>query len=969
MAEKQTDPFPVIGIGASAGGLAALKEFFSKVSKNSGMAYIVVTHMSPDQPSLLPELINRVSSISADFAKDGEKLKQDRIYIAPPDKEVNLFQNTIQLMDISKREVSLHIDYFLRSLAGDQEENAAGIILSGTGTDGTLGLKEIKQQEGLVLVQSVESAEYRGMPESAIATGIADKVLPPGEMPGFLSDYFANRKTHKKDSQRPRIEKEEKNWVQKIFSILRTKLGHDFSSYKENTIFRRIQRRMDINQIKDPDQYIRFLREHPKETEALFREFLIGVTHFFRDRESFESLKKVLLEETINRINEGEELRVWVPGCSTGEEAYSVAIVIRECMQETSKQFDFQIFGTDIDNFAIQKAREGIFPGSIAADITEDRLSRFFTKEGDYYQIRKEIRESVIFSVQNILKDPPFSRLDLLCCRNLLIYLKGEMQKKLLPLFHYTLRPGGLLMLGSSETVGQFSNLFQVVDNKWKIYRRVQVPLSLQRDIEFPTGIPSEPKSSDSPDTNKRKTIKDFALLTEKAILRLITPTSLLVDEKGTVLHVQGRTGKYLETISGPPSHNINDLAREGLKLELSSALRRARSTKEYQKREGISVKTNGTSQEIQLHIYPLKEPEEMKGKYLVVFEDEEEETPKQDSKKKETKKGKETTGEEDHHIAELEEELRETRERHQTTVEELESTNEELKSSNEELQSTNEELESSKEELQSLNEELQTVNSELEDKVSQLYRAKEDFQNLLNSTGEATIFIDNNLRIKRYTREVEAIINLIKTDLGRSLKDMEINLKYEGLIDDIQSVIDRLSPVEKEVQDKKGKWYLMRIRPYKTSENKIDGAVIVFFDIDAQKKTQEELQRINEEQERSRILIRKVFDMNNYPLLVLDREGNIVIANTALTDFISLPLDAIEGMSIFDLETPALNGSNILDQLHIALEKALNDGKSFSTSPFSISHRKDEEFIIRGEVIRQPEGDPYRILLAVKSN
>ena len=694
--KKALKNFPIVGLGASAGGLQALKTFFAQVAPNSGMAFIVVVHLPPKQPSIMAQLLQNVTVVPVNTAKDGERLEPDHIYIIPPDREISVFHGKIQLLQAVEKHSILPIDTFFRSLALDQGPWAVAVVLSGTGTDGTLGIKEIKAADGLVLVQAEESADYDGMPRSAINSGVVDIILPPEAMPQKLAQYFAHHKTVSKE--KALAVSDQSAWLHKIFAILRAQIGHDFSQYKRNTLLRRIGRRMGLNQIQAPDQYVHFLRVNPNEVEALFREILIGVTNFFRDPASYEVLKSNVLPPLFDRIAEDGTFRAWIPGCSTGEELYSLAMVIREVLDKHPKRITIQLFGTDIDSIAIDKARAGLYPASIAADVSKEHLNRFFIKEGDFFRIRKEIRDWAVFSVQDLLKDPPFSRLQLLCCRNLLIYLNTEAQKKLLPLFHYTLLPEGVLILGASETIGGFANLFQVLDKKWKIFKRLEVPCELRRQVDFPSGLSTaemggtadRPAGADEPKAN-------ISLITQKAILEQFAPTALLVDAKGNILYIQGRTGKYLETPSGPPTHNILDMARQGLRIELSSALRAARSANRAEIRRRVSVKTNGDVQMINLHVRPLQMPRELAGRFLVVFEDVETALV-QGAQAHDRENGTQ----ESTRIPDLERELQSTRESHQTTIEELESSNEELKSTNEELQSSNEELQSTNEEQES---------------------------------------------------------------------------------------------------------------------------------------------------------------------------------------------------------------------------------------------------------------------------
>ncbi len=954
---------PVVGIGASAGGLEALKSFFSKVTKKSGLVYIVVIHTSPKQPSMMAELLQKVTPATVLNPKDGQQIEPNHIYIAPPDKEISLFKGKIQLMDTVKTPVPLPIDCFFRSLALDQGENAAGIILSGMGSDGTIGIKEIKANNGLIFVQSDETAEFTAMPRSAINTGFADAVLSPKDMPEKLIQYFSNPATTI-DLDSTTTTAMEKKWLNKIFAILRSRVGHDFSDYKLNTILRRIGRRMGLNHIKKHDTYVRFLRENPSEVDALFRDLLIGVTSFFRDPESFETLFAHVLPELFSNLKNDHTFRVWVPGCSTGEEVYSLAILLHEYLERKSEKIDLQLFGTDIDNKAIDRAREGVFPETIASEVSEERLKKYFTKEGDSYRIKKNIRDCVVFSVQNVIKDPPFSRLHLLCCRNLLIYLETEAQKRLIPLFHYTLMPDGVLMLGSSESIGGFGSLFKALDKKWKIFGRQEIPQALRQLVDFPSGSPHPDSRMEIRQTNGEIKKVDINRLTQQVVIDQFAPTAILISAKGDILNVQGRTGKYLETPSGPPTNNILDMAREGLRIELSSALRAANSSDTKVTRKRLSVRTNGDSQLLDLHIYPLRKPPELAGRLLVVFEDMDTISINSESEPDLSSLSKQ----EAIRIAELEKKLQINRESHQITIEELESSNEELKStneelqsSNEEMQSTNEELESSKEELQSLNEELQTVNAELQSKVEELSAAHDDLHNLLNSTEIATIFVDNHLNVRRFTTEATKIINLIKTDIGRPLKHVVSNLKHDELISDISEVIDRLNPCTTEVQTHSGHWYNMRVMPYRTIDNRIDGAVLTFSSINEQKNAQNILKSAILESEQSKELVSALFDLLPDPMVVLDKDCRIVIGNNGFFKLTKMDPKVVFGADFLSIGLDILK----MEKLKSKLNTALKDNINFTTEPFGskLSEGKSN-YIIDAKIIKKEKKFPYRILL-----
>ncbi len=953
--------FPIIGLGASAGGLDALKSFFSEVSETSGMAYVIVVHLPSDSSSMMPELLGKIARIPVSTAEDGQVIEPDHAYVIPPNKEIRVFKGRLQLLDRMKKTGGMPIDGFLRSLAQDQGDRAAAIILSGTATDGTLGAREIKANDGLLLAQSEESAGYDGMPRSVINTGLVDVVLPPEEMPERLVQFFRHPASA---PDRKKVEEvgDRKQWLDKVFALLHAKTGNDFSSYKANTTLRRIGRRMGLNGVKDHDVYIRFMRENPAEVEALFRDLLIGVTRFFREADSFEALKEKALPSVFDGMNEDAAFRAWIPGCATGEEVYSLAMALRESLDSVPKRIGLQLFGTDIDDFAIDKAREALFPASISADVSPQRLKRFFTKEGDAFRIRKEIRDSVVFSLQNLLKDPPFSRLNLLCCRNLLIYLNADVQKKLLPLFHYTLAPGGILMLGSSESIGGFANLFEVVDKKWKVYRRREVPQALRRQVEFPSRSSAGASGRKSAPDNRKA--PDIAQATQKALLDAFAPTAVLIDADGEVLYIQGRTGKYLETPSGRPSRNLLDLAREGLRIELSSALRSAKSANHRETRRQVAVKTNGGVQNIDFHVCPQSEPKALAGRFLVVFEDVEVPSPDLPAGKGD---GSES-GPGSSRIDELEKELQITRKSHQSTVEEQESaneeqksTNEELQSANEELHSTNEELESSKEELQSLNEELQTVNAELQSKVEELSATQDDLRNLLNGTEIATIFVDNDLRVRRFTPEATAIVNLIPSDTGRPLRHVATNLSYDDMITDLEAVLKKLTPREVELQTTEGAWYNMRIMPYRTTDNRIDGAVLTFTNIDDQKRVQASIEETKRKAEDAWDLVRAVFDMDPDPMAVLDGDGTVVIANTALSGRLNIAPDDIRGADLFTAENGMLNAESLAP----ALKAALEEGKDFSIRALEMETPEGKErFTVAGRIIRKDADTPYRILL-----
>ncbi len=852
--------FPVVGIGASAGGLAAFEAFFSGMPADvdPGMAFVLVQHLAPDHKSILTDLIGRYTDMDAFEVEDGMEVMPNCVYIIPPNCDMAFLNGTLQLLEpAAPRGMRLPIDFFFRSLAQDQGERAIGVVLSGTGSDGALGVRAIKGGGGMVMVQNPEFAEFDGMPRSAIATGFVDFELPPPEMPAQLISYTTH--AFGKPPLPATVPPKTESALKKIFVLLRSQTGHDFSQYKPSTIHRRIERRMAVHQIEAMDGYVKFIQQAPEEVEALFQDMLIGVTQFFRDPEAFSALEEQVIPNLFADKGAAASIRIWTPGCSTGEEAYSLAILLAERQKSLKKGFKVQVFATDIDSQAIAAARAGVYPASIAADLAPERLARFFAAEPgeDAFRINKGIRDMLLFSEQNVIKDPPFSRLDLISCRNLLIYLGGDLQKKLISLFHYALKPGGYLFLGTSETVGEPGDLFQALDRKQKIYQRKEdysgAQLANLWQFLPPMTAPdtAKPSTAEKATYPKKPPLRELA---EQALLQQVVHAGALVNAGGDLLYLHGRTGMYLEPAQGESgAGNILKMAREGLRRELITALHKAAQTRETVLCPGLRVKTNGDFATVNLTVRPVAAaPSASPGPplYLVILE------PAQAPVGSGRLSSEESACEDDDdRIAALKHELLAKEEYLQTTIEELEtsreelsSSNEEMQSVNEELQSTNEELESSKEELQSVNEELTTVNAELEAKVTDLSRANNDLNNLLAGTGIATVYVDHQLRIMRFTPAAPDIINLIQSDIGRPVSHIVSNLPgYDSLKEDTQAVLDTLAPRETDVQTANGRWYTMRIQPYRTVDNVIEGAVLTFVDVTAARKLQEAL-RLNEE-------------------------------------------------------------------------------------------------------------------------
>lgn len=829
-------PFPMVGVGASAGGLEALEKLLSQMPDNPGMSFVIVSHTDPGRTSMLPEILQRGTKLPVVTVKRQTKLKANHIYLPPSNKDLMLEDQQLALKEQHRATtVRLPIDTFLRSLAEEWRERSACIILSGTGTDGSQGLRFIKEKGGMAMVQKPESAKYSGMPSSAIATDLADFILPPEKMIPQIMEYFSSERRISV-KQETAGESDFPASLSKIVMVLANRVGHDFSMYKKSTLVRRIQRRMSVSRVKDPEQYLSFLYRNPEELEALFKELLIGVTSFFRDAEAFQYIRKKVLPDLLTRNNSQQPFRVWIPGCSTGEEVYSLVILIKECLDEMDLKKEIQVFGTDIDATGIEKAREGLYPQNIAADVNAERLSRFFSKFDSHYRVRKEVREPVVFALQNVLRDPPFSKLDLLVCRNLLIYLESRAQKKLLPLFHYSLKSGGVLFLGSSESVGEFTDIFSSVNKKYNIYRKRDVSPGLQPIVDFPTGGKSIERAMDHM-RNHRSAFepKDpgVSQAMEEILLEEHTPACIVVNRRGEISYIHGRTGKFLEPASGHPSLNVVDMAREGLRFELASALRKVTEKNETVGRENLRVRTNGGFQNFNLTVRPMGRPESLKDMILILLDEIPAPVEPQQVEMRE-----EAEEDANNRVMELERELAKSQQDHRTVLEELETSNEELKSmneelqsSNEELQSTNEELESSREELQSLNEELTTVNSELHEKINELSKAYDTINDVLNSTRIAILFVDADLQVKRFTNEAKKLINLIENDIGRPLNHISTNLAYDNLLDDISSSMRDLKTIEKEVRTKDGRRYTMRVVPYRTKKNRIEGTILTFLE------------------------------------------------------------------------------------------------------------------------------------------
>lgn len=799
------------------------------------MTFVVITHQMPGQTSLLPELLKKVTAMPVVEARDGTRIAPDHVYIAPADGHLEVFAGVLhKLDDVVVEAHRMPIDSFFRSLADDRGDGAIGIILSGTGTDGVVGVRAIKGVLGMTMAQEPASAKYAGMPANAIATGLVDYVVSPAAMPSQLMAYVQGPYLNRSRSS-PGHRAIDSGMLQKIYLLIRRQTGHDFSSYKSSTIRRRIERRMNVHQIDSAADYVRYLQESPEETETLFKDMLIGVTSFFRDPEAWEAFTEAL-EPMVATHPEGVPFRAWVAGCSTGEEAYSFAIIIDELQERTRRRFDVQIFATDLDAEAIDFARAGRYPDGIAADVSPERLNRHFISDDNGFLVRKELRGKIVFAPQNVLQDPPFTNLNVVTCRNLLIYLSASLQRKLLPIFHYAIKPGGMLFLGPSETIGDFSHLFALCDRRWKIFRRKDsgllpgsppgIPIQLVERKPVPSVVAVE--------RSPRET--RFPAMITQVLMERFVPVAIVISERGDIVYIHGRSGQYLEPAQGQPDLNILAMARSGLRTALVSAMHQCIATGLHAERDGVRVHSDTQDITVSLTVEPLSGDENLKGLLLVVLR-------QVQASELEPLGGpsSETPGDviDRSQVKQLECDLQNMQYSYQQALQQLEdsnaeltSTNEELQSTNEELQSTNEELETSKEELQSLNEELATVNGELQTKLDDWGRANEDMQNLLNNMGVATVFLDNEFHVRRFTEQATQLVMLRATDLGRPLGELVSQLDSDDLMTLCREVRDTCTPQEKEVRTKAGTPYQMRVLPYRTTNGDFDGVVVTFISL-----------------------------------------------------------------------------------------------------------------------------------------
>lgn len=837
----------IVGIGASAGGLAPLEQFLGQVPPHSRMAYVVVQHLDPNHKALLPELLQRATSMPVREARQNMRVEPDCVYVIPSNTELSVINGTLHLRQPTEpRGMRLPINVLFSSLATDQGERAIAAVLSGMGSDGTLGLQAIKTVGGLTAVQQPDTAQFDAMPRSAIAADCADIVAPPAELPARILAYITLGSDPGLTAANALKPVPELAPIQRILSLLQRQTRHDFSLYKPSTLHRRMERRMAIYKIATLALYADFLAKNTQEIDLLFNELLIGVTSFFRGPAVWEHLANVTLPELLARPATEHKLRAWVAGCSTGEEAYSLAIVFTEAMQRLPQPMDYtlQIFATDLSPDAIASARRGHYSASISTNVSSDRLARFFSIHDSGYQINKQIRDMVLFARHDVALDPPFTRLDLISCRNLLIYFDSILQRKLIPLFHYSLRAGGTLLLGSSETVGRFTHLFSAVQSKLRLYLRQDNALSGTINTSLPTQsfpplsrITKEPPMSPA---NLPPQISDnLQTAADHVLLQVYAPAAVVINGDGDIVYISGHTGKYLEPAAGKANWNFYAMVREGLRAPMAIALKQAAAQSEPLQLHGLQVKLpGGAVQSVDITVQALNEPRALRGMLMIVF---------RDIAGHHRARNKAKSSEEASRAAEqqqFQDEIQTLREEAHASKEELQSANEELQSTNEELQSTNEELTTSKEEMQSMNEELQIINAEMQTKLDDLALAQSDMKNLLNSIEIAILFLDKDLNVRRYTDRAAKIINIRESDVGRPIGDLTTSLQYPALHDNALDTLSTLVFSEKQIFTDNGRWFTVRIMPYRRLDNLIDGVVITFVDITTTKELEATLRQ-----------------------------------------------------------------------------------------------------------------------------
>jgi two-component system, chemotaxis family, CheB/CheR fusion protein len=923
----------VVGIGASAGGLSALRSFFDALSPNTGMAFVVITHLHPSHESHMAELLQKHTQMPTLQVTRKIKVEPNHVYVIPPNRSILMTDTHLETAEFTEpRGKRSPIDYFFRSLASEHRE-AIAIILSGGGTDGSVGIKDIKEQGGVIMVQHPGDAEYDSMPRAAIDTGLADVVLPASQLAEKLAEFIQHRPQLPHDPGQ--LTEQEAETLQRILAQVHARTGHDFNQYKRTTILRRVERRMQLNEFKTLDGYLNYLRHHASEAQAMFNDILIGVTNFFRDRDSWLALEENLIPKLLEGKEEAGEIRIWSIGCATGEEAYGLAMLLFEEAAKLDFHPRFQIFASDLDESSIARAREGLYPAAIEADVSPERLGRFFIGEGNHYRVKHELRDAVLFTTHNVLRDPPFSRQDLIACRNVLIYLQREVQEKVFDIFHYALNPGGYLFLGSSESVEHLPELFQVVDKTHRLFRAKpwqgerphipSLPLAIRHSRQS-----GEPGAITHPRLRRyTNEVPGFEEQHERA-LESYGPPSVIIDENHMVLHVSEMAGRYLLQPKGPITGDLLKLVRTELQMELRTAIFHAFEKDRAVVSGSVYVQFNGHPHRVVLSVRPRTESvgpgRNLERRALVLFlENELDETVEMPGS---AVNQLSSQTEQNMLVAQLQSEVQHLREQLQVTIEEYDSSNEEMKAANEELQSINEEyrsateeLETSKEELQSVNEELQTVNNDMKNKLDEISQAPQELENLMGATEIGTLFLDRELRIQRFTAGVNDIINILPTDRGRPIGHLTHRLRYHSFMEDAEHVLRQLVPLEREAQTEQAGWYLLRFRPFRTKQDRIEGVVITFINITALKESEEqllsaketleervlertrELDEAHQKVRHTRDLFHALFNTNPIPTMLTRLEDDVFLnVNVEFLNYFAMQHENVIGRSIEEI-------------------------------------------------------------------
>jgi two-component system CheB/CheR fusion protein len=914
---RQTDDdFLVVGLGASAGGIKAFKEFFANVPPRSSMAYVVILHLSPDHESHLAEVLQVATEMPVMQVQNAVRIEPNHVYVIPPNKSLAINDGHLALSEIKRiEERRAPVDIFFRTLAQSKGARAVCVVLSGTGPNGSMGLKRVKEMGGICIVQEPSEAEYSDMPRNSIATDLVDYVLPVAEIPRKIVAYkerLGQTRIAVEPEERPETDEQS---LRDIFTQLRVRTGHDFSNYKRATVLRRIERRINLHELDGLRAYARYMREHTVEARALLKDLLISVTNFFRDCEAFEALERAVISKLFEGKSTGDQVRVWVTGCATGEEAYTLAMLLSEFMETLPHAPTVQVFATDIDEQAIATAREGFYTEADAADISPVRLRRFFTKEPEGYRVRRELRERVLFAHHNLIKDPPFSHLDLVTCRNLLIYLNRTAQERIMQVFHFALNPGGFLFLGTSESVDGLGDLFMTFDKEAHVFKSRLTPARLPPpayELSYAgdgrrAGSDHLPFVESVESRERAQRVQELRALDRLSYAELhqrlveqYGPPSVVVNEEYDIVQLSERAGRYMQVSGGEASHNLLKLVRPEIRLELRTALYQAVRNRTNVEARGVSVNLDGGTRLVNLLVRPvLSEEDARRGFILVLFEDAGEDAAESADAVEVVNAGEPAARQLEDELVRVKAQLRATVEQYETQTEELKASNEELQAMNEELRSTAEELETSKEELQSVNEELTTVNQELKIKIEELSQANDDFKNLMNSTDIGTIFLDRVLRLKLFTPRARDLFNLLPADVGRPLTDITGQIAVVDLTADLERVLSTLQPIQREVRTRDGHWFLMNILPYRTTEDRIEGVIVTFLDITEHKTTEEQLR---ESEEQLRLLVESVTD---YSIIIQNLEGCIEVWNPGAERMFGYTKAEVVGQSIEIIFTP----------------------------------------------------------------